>query len=317
MADPILKWAGGKRQILPQILDHFRDAEEINRYHEPFFGGGAVFFRETYEDAVTINDFNERLVNFYRVLQQDTKGLLEKFSSLRERKPKDEPNPKLDYDQVDEHGREIKNYYYQIRAIFNKRPNGKDFDEVREAAILLWLNRTCFNGLYRENRSGEFNVPVGNHKSYGLDMDGKIRQAADALQYADVDIYNQDFSYVEDHVEPGDLVYFDPPYDPNSASSSFVEYTSESFGKDEQRRLKDLAVRLDDQGVDVVISNAPSVTELYEGDDATGDFDYSKVGARRAINSDGDSRGEVNEVIITNIAEEDRRHTHAHLSDYA
>jgi len=318
MADPVLKWAGGKRQILQRIREHFRRAEDIEGYHEPFVGGGAVFFREGYEyDGGTINDINERLVNFYRVLKNDTKGLLDEFSSLRERKPDDEPDPRLDYDQVDEHGREIDNYYYQVRAIFNKRPNGKDFKEVREAAIMLWLNRTCFNGLYRENRSGEFNVPIGSHKNLGLDMDTKIQQAADALKSADVVIKNEDFAYVEDYAEPGELVYFDPPYDPNSASSSFVEYTSESFGKDEQRRLKELAVDLDARGVDVIISNAPSVTDLYKEEEVVKHFDYSKVGARRAINSDGDSRGEVNEVIITNIDEEDRRHTHPHLDDYA
>jgi len=317
MADPILKWAGGKRQILPQILDHFKDADEINRYHEPFFGGGAVFFREAYEYTATVNDINERLVNFYRVLQQDTKGLLDEFSLLRKRAPEDEPNPNLDYNKVDQHDREIKNYYYQLRAIFNKRPNDEEFNEVREAALLLWLNRTCFNGLYRENRSGEFNVPIGTHQSLGLDMDGKIRQAADALQSNDVEIYNNDFSYVEDCVKSGDLVYFDPPYDPSSSSSSFVEYTSESFGKDEQRRLRDLAVKLDKEDVDVVISNAPSVTELYEGEGVAESFDYSQIGARRAINSDGDSRGKVNEVIITNIDEKDRRYTHAHIQDYA
>jgi DNA adenine methylase len=316
MAEPVLKWAGGKRQILPTILAHFREEEEMNWYHEPFFGGGAVFFRETYEHTHTINDINTRLMNFYRTLQQNTEDLLDEFSSIRERMPEDEPDPALDYDKVDEHGREIKNYYYQLRAIFNKRPNEKEFDKIREAAILLWLNRTCFNGLYRENASGEFNVPVGNHKNLGLDMDGKIRQAADALQCSDINIFNQDFSYVEQYAESGDLVYFDPPYDPNSSSSSFVEYTSESFGKSEQRQLRDLAVRLHNNSVDVVISNAPSVTELYEADEVPDGFDHSDVGARRAINSDGESRGEVNEVIITNIREENRRYTDAHIPDY-
>lgn len=314
MADPILKWAGGKRQILPKILDCFpRDRPDT--YHEPFFGGGAVFFREAHEYAGTVNDINTRLVNFYDVLQNDTESLLEEFDRIRERHPTASPADEFDYQNTDEHGREIKNYYYQLRAVFNKRPLGKEFDEVREAAIFLWLNRTCFNGLYRENRSGEFNVPIGTHKNLGLDMDGKVREAADAIQ--GIEILNQNFDYVEEYASEGDLVYFDPPYDPNSSSSSFVEYTSESFGKDEQRSLRDLAIRLDEMGVHVVISNAPSVEEIYQKDGAQEKFGVEFVGARRAINSDGDNRGEVNEVIITNVPTEQRRYQDSGLGDFA
>lgn len=313
MADPILKWAGGKRQILPRILDHFKDEDDYESYHEPFFGGGAVFFRETHEDAATVNDINPRLVNFYSVLQEDVPGLLDELDKLRSRMPEDDPNPDWDHDEEDQHDREIKNYYYQVRALFNKRPNNQDYDKTREAAMFLWLNRTCFNGLYRENRSGEFNVPIGNHKSLGLDMDSKLQEASDAL--SGVEILCEDFGYILDKAEEDDLVYFDPPYDPQSSSSSFVEYTSESFGKDEQRRLSDVALELDERGVNVVISNAPSVTDLYETD-RMANFDYSEIGARRAINSDGDSRGEVEEVIITNIDKEDRRSQHTHIPDY-
>lgn len=313
MADPILKWAGGKRQIMSQIRDHWKE-ENISSYHEPFFGGGAVFFREAHEYAETINDLNSRLMNFYEVLKEDPDGLKTEFNRLTERKPSEPPNQDLDYAEVDEHDREIKNYYYQLRAIFNKRPNGKEFDKIREAAILLYLNRTCFNGLYRENRDGEFNVPIGQHKNLGLDQNATIEQASEALQ--GVRIFNEDFEYVLDEVEEGDLVYFDPPYDPNSSSSSFVEYTSESFGKDEQRRLKELAIDLDSRSVSVVISNAPSVREIYEEDDRTEGFYISDVGARRTINSDGDSRGEVGEVIITNIDPENRRKRDTNIPEF-
>lgn len=313
MADPILKWAGGKRQIMSQIRDHWEE-EKIESYHEPFFGGGAVFFREAYEYAETINDLNERLVNFYRILKEDRKGLKEEFNALTERKPSDAPDPSMDHHEVDQHDREIKNYYYQLRANFNKRPNDQEFDETREAAFLLYLNRTCFNGLYRENRSGEFNVPIGNHKNLGLDQNANIDQASEALQ--DVRIFNKDFEYVRDEVEEGDLVYFDPPYDPNSSSSSFVEYTSESFGKDEQRRLKELCIELDSMEVSVVVSNAPSVKEIYEEDERTDGFYFSDVGARRSINSDGESRGEVGEVIITNIDPENRRKRDTHIPEF-
>lgn len=128
MTEPILKWAGGKRQILEDIMDKF-PTQEINGYHEPFFGGGAVFFRKMHDKAVTINDVNSRLINFYRIVAEKPDELIEEVQRLNDNvQPEDEPNDNWDYAEEDEHGREIKNYYYQQRARFNKRPNGKDWD---------------------------------------------------------------------------------------------------------------------------------------------------------------------------------------------
>lgn len=288
MAEPILKWAGGKRQILTQIKGEFPPEEDINRYHEPFFGGGALFFRECHEDAATINDVNSRLMNFYRMVRDKPDKLI-KILSEEFNPPNSPPEKKQDYSEED-------NFYYQQRELFNQRPRGKEFEDLREAAQLLYLNRTCFNGLYRENQSGEFNVPIGNYANPDWVQSARITEASSMLE--DVQIYNEDFSYVSDIVEEGDLVYCDPPYDPSSNSSTFAEYSSSVFGREEQERLRDLALDWNDKGAKVVISNAPSVREIYESLD---EFRVAPVNAKRVINSNAHDRGEVKEVIISNV----------------
>jgi DNA adenine methylase len=308
MPEPILKWAGGKRQILDEIMEKF-PAQEIKGYHEPFFGGGAVFFREMYQKAVTINDVNKRLVNFYRVVRDRPEELCAEIEQLRKGgQPNSEPNDGWCYSKIDEHGREIKSYYYQQRARFNKRPNEREWDEVEEAALLLYLNVTCYNGLYRENQSGEFNVPCGDQKTRSF-REHRIHKASPLLK--DVDIRNEDYSYVLDEAEPGELVYFDPPYDPNSEASTFSEYSHDIFGKAEQLGLRDCAKELDERGVFVVISNAPSIEKRYIDEDEGGSdsFETYGVGARRAINSVGTDRGEVEEVIISNVRDIRKRDT--------
>lgn len=298
MAEPILKWAGGKRQILSQIVGHFPPEEEIRGYHEPFSGGGAVFFRECHIHGKTVNDINTRLINFYEVVRDQPRELARELKQFK--RPEADPNPDRRFDKTNRKGKEIKSYYYQVRELFNRRPNGEEFDEVEEAAQLLYLNRTCYNGLYRENLSGEFNVPSGNYSNPDWEQRSRIREASDALE--GVELFNTDFSYVADQAEEGDLVYCDPPYDPNGDASTFADYSSDVFGKEEQERLRDLALDLNDRGVYVVISNAPSVGELYKPFNDDG-FHVSEVGARRAINSNADGRGEVGEVIVTNAEE--------------
>lgn len=296
MAKPVLKWAGGKRQILSNIRDHLFPSEEINRYHEPFFGGGAVFFAEYSDCDGTINDINTRLMSFYEVVRDSPNKLLDVYASFKPYHA--DTDPSLEFSKVDRKGRSVDNYYYQQRALFNRRPNGEEFDKIKEAARLLYLNRTCFNGLYRENRDGEFNVPCGDYSDPKPDVSSRVHQAAGALQ--GVDINNQDFGYVVDVAEEGDLVYFDPPYDPAGKSSSFVEYTSEKFGRDEQVRLRKTAIELDEKGVSVVMSNAPAIKHIYKDDRQ---FDVSEIGANRVINSDGSNRGEVKEIIVYNTDE--------------
>lgn len=308
MVEPILKWAGGKRQILSQIKAHFPPEDDIEGYHEPFFGGGAVFFRECHEFGETINDINPRLMNFYRVVRDRPEELIEVLSDFDD--PESDPNPNREYSETNRRGREIENYYYQQRELFNRRPNDEEFDKVEEAALLLYLNRTCYNGLYRENQSGEFNVPCGSYKNPNWEQRSRIRDASEILE--GVKIFNRDFSYITEQAEEGDLVYCDPPYD-STGNSTFAEYSSDAFGKEEQERLRDVALELSDNGAYVVISNAPSVREIYKPFAGEG-FGVSPVGARRAINSDGGDRGEVQEIIVTNA--DRRRERDTHLSEF-
>lgn len=303
MAKPILKWAGGKRQILSQIRGCLPPEEEVNRYHEPFFGGGALFFDiAPHPNGGSINDINPRLMNFYRQVRDNPGELIEILQSFD--KPESEPDPSREYSERDYNGKEMRNYYYQQRELFNRRPRGEDLDPVEEAALLLYLNRTCYNGLYRENQSGEFNVPIGRGQSNAdWVQQSRIQEASRLLET--VDIFCGDFEYVEDEVEEGDVIYFDPPYKPVSATSSFVEYSSEAFGQEEQKRLAKLARRLhEDHGCHVVISNSPPIRELYTGFDG---FEIEEIGATRMINSNADDRGEVNEIIVTTVSEDNRR----------
>jgi DNA adenine methylase len=280
MVRPILKWAGGKRQLLSEITARF--PVEYDGYHEPFVGGGAVFFALE-PDHGSINDINTRLVSFYEVVREWPEDLIEENRS---------------HEHSDE-------YYYDARDEFNEL---RTVDEttreqaVREASLLLYLNRTGFNGLYRENSDGEFNVPIGDYANPDWVQAETIRAAHNVLQ--GTTIHNEDFEYVRDEAGENDLVYCDPPYQPVSETADFTDYHAEGFDKDDQKRLRDLAVELSDIGAYVVLSNSPPVAELYEEYD---DFIVDVVGATRAINSDGDNRDEVAEVLISTVPREEQQ----------
>ena len=280
MVEPILKWAGGKRQLLSEITALFPTTYDA--YHEPFVGGGAVFFHLD-PAAGTINDLNERLTTFYEVVR-------------------DHPDALITENKMHEYEEE---YFYEARSEFNEflsKSTVTSEDRIREASLLLYLNRTCFNGLYRENSDGEFNVSFGRYTNPDWVQEQRIRKASRALQGTEV--FNTDFEYVLEEATGGDLVYFDPPYEPVSKTADFNSYHADGFDRDDQRRLRDAAVELSEQNVSVLISNSPPVTELYEGYDA---FSVTYVDASRAINSDASSRGEVAEVLITNVPSGDRR----------
>lgn len=306
MATPILKWAGGKRQLLDEIYDRFPDS--YSHYHEPFFGGGALFF-DCAPDNGTINDTNDRLVNFYRQVRDRPTELIELCRSFEH--PESDPDPDREFSDENRRGTEISEYYYQQRALFNRRPYGEDYDPLEEAALLLYLNRTCYNGLYRENSSGGFNVPVGRYSNPDWIRSDEIRRASRVLQ--DTEIFNTDFEYVRDEVDEGDLVYFDPPYEPMSPTANFTDYSAEGFGRDDQERLRDLAVELDGEGVHVILSNSGVMYETY---DEAG-FHVEVEGATRAINSDAENRDEVDEIIATNVRPAERRRAGQQgLADY-
>ena len=280
MAEPILKWVGGKRQLLQELQSRFPIS--YNEYHEPFIGGGAVFFKLE-PSAGSINDLNRRLISFYEVIRDSPEELIEE-------------NHRHEYEE---------DYYYDARERFNelhKLDERSLEQQIEEASLMVYLNRTGYNGLYRVNQTGEFNVPFGRHTDPDFVRERQIRKASDVLN--GIEIYNQDFDYVVDHASKGDLVYLDPPYEPVSKTADFTQYQSDGFDKDDQRRLRDLAIELDGNGVHVVISNSPPVGELYE--DVSG-FTIDIVDAARMVNSDADNRGDVAEVIITNVPTESQR----------
>ncbi|WP_049972213.1 DNA adenine methylase [Haladaptatus cibarius] len=309
MAEPVLKWAGGKRQILHEIRACFPPESDVDAYHEPFFGGGALFFKTGPHSSGTINDINERLMSFYRVVRDSPNALIEVLEEFDG--PESDPDPNRKFSKANRKGKEVDQYYYQQRELYNRRPNGEEYDEVEEAALLMYLNRTCYNGLYRENNSGEFNVPIGRHSSADWVQASRIMNASRAL--ADIGIYYGDFSYVLDHATEDDLVYFDPPYEPVSHTSSFVEYSSKEFDTEEQERLSEVAVELNEIGAHVVVSNSPPMRDLYQYLD---EFRVHDVGAKRHINSDGEGRGKVGEIIVTNVPEDNRREKTAYLDQF-
>lgn len=296
MATPILKWAGGKRQLLEELYSRF--PSEFNHYHEPLFGGGALFFDLEPKNG-TINDTNPRLINFYKQVRNRPSELIRLLKSFDS--PESDPKQERDFSETNRKGKDITNYYYQQRELLNRRPNNETFEELEEAALLLYLNRTCFNGLYRENQSGEFNVPIGRYSNPDWVRQDEIRTASSVLD--DTEIVNTNFEYVAESAESGDLVYFDPPYEPMSPTAYFTDYSAEGFDREDQERLLEVAQELDEAGVHVILSNSGVLYDLY---DEAG-FYVETVGATRVINSDADNRDEVDEIIATNVAPDERR----------
>lgn len=271
MARPILKWAGGKRRLISEIIKLFPSDYHKRAYHEPFFGGGALFFYLE-PDKGSINDVNIRLMNFYKVLKDKPDELINEASKYVYKKDE----------------------YYRLRSRFNE----ESLSDVEDAAILLYLNKTGYNGLYRVNSKGRYNVPFGRYKNPTIIDEEKIREASAILK--SIDIHSERFTCVKKKAESGDIVYFDPPYLPISETSDFTEYSKAGFGYDDHELLRDTCVELDEKGVLFVQSNShiEAIIELYED---IGEFRINTVQMNRAINSKASSRGEVNEILITNI----------------
>jgi DNA adenine methylase len=305
VAEPILKWAGGKRQLLDELYARFPPA--FDGYHEPFVGGGAVVF-DLGPASATVNDTNPRLVNFYEQVRDRPEALVERCRSFRD--PEADPDPDRPFAKRRRDGSSTDSYYYQQRERFNARPNGESVDPLTEAALLLYLNRTCFNGLYRENADGEFNVPVGRYADPDWVRADQVRAASDLL--SGVELRCGDFEYVREAADPGELVYLDPPYEPASPTADFTDYAAEGFDRADQERLLDCVATLADRGVHVVVSNSGVLRDRYRELGLHVDL----VGARRAINSDADARGEVEELIATTVPPGERAHPQRELGDY-
>jgi len=273
MAEPILKWAGGKRSLIPSIFALLPHDYRHRTYHEPFFGGGALFF-SIKPARGSINDINPKLINFYIVVRDYPEELIEQAL-------------KYPYE---------KDAFYRIREHYNNATLNK----VEDAAITLYLNKTAFNGLYRVNSKGKFNVPFGRYSTPTIVDKERIRAASKLLK--NIEILQKDFSYVVDYAEKGDLVYFDPPYLPVSDTAYFTSYSSDGFSWEDQIRLRDVCVKLHEKETFFVLSNS-YVEKLINNYRGIEDFRIFVVKANRAINSKASKRGPVNEALITNIPE--------------
>ena len=272
-AKPFVKWAGGKRQIINELKRYV--PEEYNCYYEPFIGGGALFFELAPKHAV-INDSNKELMNVYKVMTDD-----EKYSKMC----------KLLNNYETKNSEE---FYYEIR---NKDRDTEKFDKLNDytkAARTIYINKACFNGLYRVNSKNEFNVPFGKKTKLNTYEGENILTVHMYLTMNNIDIRCMDFEESVKDAKEGDFVYFDPPYD--SDTSTFNSYTEEGFDRNEHIRLAYVYKELDKKGVKVMLSNHNTeyINELYKG------YNIHVINAKRSINSKGNKRGNVEEVIITN-----------------
>lgn len=268
---PFLKWAGGKVELLPELLA--RVPVSFQRYFEPFVGSGALFFelrRLGRIDRAYLSDANIRLIDTYRAVRDDVEAVIAELQPLTN-----------DHD-----------LYYRVRSWRHD-----DLPPARRAARMIYLNRTCYNGLYRENQRGEFNVPFGRYRNPTICDAENLRAVAAAL--AGTELACHGFEAILTIARSDDFVYFDPPYDPISATSSFTQYHERRFGQAEQMRLAEVVRTLDRHGVLVMLSNSATtfIRTLYHG------FLIEEVTASRRINSKPDRRGKIGELIIRNYGE--------------
>jgi len=299
VARPFLKWAGGKTQILRQLSQRLPpeiETGEITNYVEPFVGGGAVFFSLAPKFPFTtryIFDLNEELILVYRVIKKSTNKLIHELDFLES-------------EYIPGSNEDRERLFYSVRDHFNQKKQEINFQKydpgwVTRAAYCIFLNRTCYNGLFRMNRKGEFNVPFGRYKNPQILNKNNLRDVAGVLKATD--IIQGDFTRCKKYVDNNSFVYLDPPYRPLSDTSSFTAYSKDGFSDKDQERLAGLFNELDKKGAKIMLSNSDPrnenpddsfFEELYSG------YTIERVPARRIINCNGSHRGEINELIITN-----------------
>lgn len=270
---PILKWAGGKRQLIAELKSAL-PPKGYNRYIEPFVGGGALLFALQPAQAI-INDFNWELTNMYTVIREHSDELISVLAEYKEK-----------HDE---------NFYYHIRGL-DRTEEFENLSAVKKAARTIYLNRTCYNGLFRVNRQGYFNTPIGRYNNPLILDEDNIRAVQEYLKRRQIEIKTGDFATTALLAEKKDFVYLDPPYYPMSKTSSFTDYTSVGFGKEEQERLKTVCDLLDKKGAFFLQSNSDCehIRNLYKG------YYFRKVEVKRAINSKKECRGNIAEVLISN-----------------
>jgi len=296
-AKPFLKWVGGKTQLLPELEMRLpKDfVKTVRVYAEPFVGGGALLFhllsKGLRPERVIINDSNPDLANAYRVVQSNAAELISELEHLQS-----------EYRERDETSR--REFFLAIREAYNRSVSNREANPVRRTAQFLFLNRTCFNGLYRVNAKGEFNVPFGRYANPRICDPQTILEDSQAL--SKVEILSGDFADSLSGADKSWFVYFDPPYRPLSSTSSFCDYTQSGFDDEEQKRLGTVCRKLDYAGVRWLLSNSdpketnpndPFFDMLYEG------FDIRRVWASRMLNANPEKRGKLGELLISNYTD--------------
>jgi DNA adenine methylase len=273
LAQPFLKWAGGKRQLLPLIRKNLpENFGRISKYYEPFIGGGAVLF-DLQPGKATINDVNEEIVNVYEVVRDHVGALI---------------------DDLKKHRNES-DYYYRLREM-DRGPEYKRLTRIERASRIIFLNKTCYNGLFRVNSQGQFNVPFGKYKNPNFTNEIVLKAVSNYLKKSEIKFLNGDFEDAVSGITKNSFVYFDPPYHPISDTSSFTGYSLNGFDEEEQGRLRGLCDRLDKIGCKFLLSNSycDYICKLYKG------YRVIEIPASRNINSVGSARGKVSEVLVKN-----------------
>lgn len=299
MPKPFLKWAGGKTQILEQIINFLPEElhnGSIKKYVEPFIGGGSVFFHIAHKYKIQelfISDINIELVIAYKTIQSHVNMLIEILTDIE--------NKYLSFDES-----QRKEYFYQTRTKFNWRKNYINFhahnsEWIERTAQIIFLNKTCYNGLFRVNSKGEFNVPVGKYKNPTICDSENLKAVAEVLQ--STEIYHRDFSEYGDLIDSNTFIYFDPPYRPLSKTSNFTAYSQQVFNDSEQIRLRDFFKVLDKEGAFLLLSNSDPKNQDIKDDffeAAYTGYRIERVKASRSINSNSSKRKAINELLIMN-----------------
>lgn len=272
---PVVKWVGGKRQLLDEITPLL--PKRITSYCEPFLGGGAVLFSIQPTKAI-VNDLNEDLVTVYEVIRDDVESLLE---SLKKHENTAE-------------------YFYAIRDMDRDKNVYQSISKVEKASRLIYLNKTCFNGLFRVNSSGEFNSPFGHYKNPNIVNEPILRAVSQYFNASNITFYSEDFAKTLNRVRKGGFVYLDPPYDPVSDTANFTGYNKGGFDRKEQIRLKQCCDELNSRNIKFMLSNSATefIKDLYK------EYDITTVRAKRAINANASKRGAIEEVLIRNYGTE-------------
>ena len=292
IAHPFVKWAGGKSQLLPEIRTKY--PQTVIKYCEPFVGGGAVLFdvlQKCRPEEVLVNDVNEDLINTYLHIKSDCNLLIEQLSELQQ----NYKSQSLEKNKI---------LFYEKRLRYNElKINRNDAENLEKAALFIFLNKTCFNGLYRVNKKGEFNVPFNNAKNPLICDEENLRACSELLQ--NVQMKTGDYSDCKDFIDSETFVYLDPPYRPLTQTSAFTSYSENGFSDKEQIELGNFIKEISEIGANILASNSdPKNTNKEDNffDELYSNFEIKRISASRMINSNAKKRGAISELLISNIA---------------